>query len=101
MRSTNAESGALKLAEAKVHEPGRACGDELGILREETKEIEQGWVFFYNSADYVRTRHPLSALVGNGPLLVLRDGRIAVLPTSVSWQEAMIQVPHQEAGWAA
>jgi hypothetical protein len=100
MSSIN-DSSALKLAEAKVHELGAACGDEFEILYEETQEIEQGWVFFYNAADYVRTRNPLSALAGNGPLLVLRDGRIAVLPTSVPWQEAVIQMPHQETGWAA
>ncbi|GJJ01161.1 hypothetical protein RugamoR64_16990 [Duganella rhizosphaerae] len=95
------DSSALKLAEAKVRELGAACGDEFEILCDDTQEIEQGWVFFYNSADYVRTRDPLAALAGNGPLLVLRDGRIAVLPTSVSWQEAVIQVPHQETGWVA
>ncbi len=95
------EGAALKVAEAKIHELGAASGDEFAVLYEETQEVKQGWVFFYNSADYVRTRNPLSALAGNGPLLVLRDGRIAVLPTSVSWQEAVIQVPHQEAGWAA
>lgn len=95
------DSSALKLAEAKVRELGAACGDEFEILCDETQEIEQGWVFFYNSADYVRTRNPLTALAGNGPLLVLRDGRIAVLPTSVPWQEAAIQVPHAETGWVA
>ena len=100
MSSIN-ESSALKIAEVKVRELGAAGGDEFEILCEETQEIEQGWVFFYNSADYVRTRNPLSALAGNGPLLVLRDGSITVLPTSVSWQEAVIQVPHAETGWVA
>ncbi|MBV6320327.1 YrhB domain-containing protein [Duganella violaceipulchra] len=100
MSSIN-ESSALNIAEVKVRELGAACGDEFEILCEETQEIEQGWVFFYNSADYVRTRNPLSALAGNGPLLVLRDGRIAVLPSSVSWQEAVIQIPHEETGWVA
>ncbi|WP_158568737.1 MULTISPECIES: YrhB domain-containing protein [unclassified Duganella] len=101
LMSSISDSNALKVAEAKVHELGAASGDEFEILHAETREVEQGWVFFYNSADFVQTRNPLSALAGNGPILVLRDGRVAVLPTSMPWQEAVTQLPLQEAGWAA
>jgi len=100
MSSIN-DSNALKVAEAKVRELGAAASDEFEILHAETLETEQGWVFFYNSAEFVRTGNPSSALAGNGPILVLRDGRVAVLPTSMSWQEAVTQLPLQEAGWAA
>ena len=82
-------STALRIAQARIHELGASSGDELEILSMETQEIKLGWVFFYNSAEYIRTGNPSSALAGNGPILVLRNGEIVELPTAVSWQEAV------------
>jgi len=82
-------AAALKIARAKVDELGRMAGDAFDILTAETKEVKQGWLFFYNSSDFIRTRDPMFALAGNGPLLVLRDGQVAMLPTAVPWQEAI------------
>ena len=84
-------AAALKIARAKVDELGRMAGDEFDIVTAETKEVKQGWLFFYNSTDFVRTRDPMFALAGNGPLLVLRDGQVATLPTAVPWQDAIDQ----------
>jgi hypothetical protein len=91
-------AAAFNIAQAKVDELGLAAGDAFEILRSETKEVEQGWIFFYNSAEYVRSRDPLRALAGNGPLLVLRDGQLAVLPTALPWQETLAQTPDATAG---
>ena len=88
---------ALKIAQAKVDELGRMAGDAFDIVTAETKEVKQGWLFFYNSADFVRTRDPMFALAGNGPILVLRDGQVATLPTAVPWQEAIGQMSDAEA----
>jgi hypothetical protein len=85
-------AAALKIARAKVDELGRMAGDVFDIVTTETKEVEQGWLFFYNSADFVRTRDPVFALAGNGPLLVLQDGQVVTLPTAVPWQEAIGQL---------
>ena len=90
-------AAALKIARAKVDELGRMAGDAFDILTAETKEVKQGWLFFYNSADFIRTRDPMFALAGNGPLLILRDGQVATLPTAVPWQEAVDQMPDAEA----
>ncbi|MFS2004834.1 YrhB domain-containing protein [Duganella sp. CT11-25] len=94
-------SAALKIAQAKVRELALASGDEFEILSGETREMEQGWVFFFNSSDYVRTQDSMSALAGNGPLLVLRSGQVAMLPASVPWQEAVMQIHQLNTGWAA
>lgn len=82
-------AAALKIARAKVDELGRSAGEAFDIVTAETKEVKRGWLFFYNSADFIRTRDPMFALAGNGPLLVLRDGQVATLPTAVPWQEAI------------
>ncbi|HEX8404112.1 MAG TPA: YrhB domain-containing protein [Duganella sp.] len=85
-------TAALKIARAKVDELGRMAGDAFDILTAETKEVKQGWLFFYNSADFIRTRDPMCALAGNGPLLVFRNGQVATLPTAVPWQDAIGQM---------
>jgi hypothetical protein len=91
---------ALRLAQAKVYELAFSEGEEFEILAGETREVEQGWVFFYNTADYVRTGDPLQALAGNGPVLVLRSGRIAVLPSAISWQDELSKMPQAAGGRA-
>src|SRR3954464_8231595 len=92
---------ALKIAQEKIFELGMACGDEFQIMSERTQEIPQGWVFFFSSADYVRTKNPMFALAGNGPILVLRNGGIVELPTAVPWQESVGQIPYLAPGRAA
>jgi hypothetical protein len=87
---TKAQAAAI--ASAKVKELARAADDRFEILEDQTKEVDRGWVFFFNSADFVRTRDPLDALAGNGPILVFRDGRIAQLSTAVPLEESLKQV---------
>jgi hypothetical protein len=41
---------------------------------EYTVERDYGWLFVVNTVGFVRTRDSEKGLVGNGPLLVLRDG---------------------------
>jgi hypothetical protein len=40
------------------------------------ERIEQGWVFYYNSAEYLDTGAFEAQLVGQGPTIILDDGRI-------------------------
>lgn len=50
-------------------------GEELVIVDNEyTVERDYGWLFVVNTVGFVRTRDLEKGLVGNGPLLVLRDG---------------------------
>lgn len=58
-------------------------------MEKETKEVEGGWVFFYNSRDFVRTRNPLDALAGNGPIFVSRRGVLTELPSAIPWEGAL------------
>lgn len=44
----------------------------LILLNDATLEFDFGWVFFYNSKDYVETGNYSSMLAGNAPLIVDR-----------------------------
>jgi immunity protein 35 of polymorphic toxin system len=91
MPRLNFES-AMLLARKRINQLAQAAGDHFEILSDSTKEIEEGWVFFFNTADFVRTRNPISALAGNGPILVTREGEIHELPSSIPWESAVKQL---------
>jgi hypothetical protein len=56
---------------------------EVVILDEHTREEEFGWVFFYQSADFVRTGELRDSLGGNAPLVVLwESGELHVTGTA-------------------
>jgi hypothetical protein len=90
----NCES-AYTLARERVDHLARAVGDNFEILTASTREIEEGWVFFFNTKDFVQTGNPASALAGNGPLLVTRGGAIHQLPSSIPWEVAVKQIAHE------
>lgn len=71
-------SGARRVAECwvSVVTDGQAVLDQENVLA-----LPYGWVFFYNSADFIADRTKLEAsLVGNVPILIDRvDGGVRVL----------------------
>ena len=80
---------AIALASERVGQIGREAGYALELLREHTIEIARGWIFFYNSSDYVRTQDPSYELGGNGPIFVTRQGDLHELPSAKPWEEAV------------
>jgi hypothetical protein len=61
---------------------------QLQILEEHTIRKPYGWIFFYQSKDYFSK--PITHLLcGNGPILVLDDGKIVQLPTAIPVDEAI------------
>ena len=83
---------AISLARERIDQLAQAAGDEFEILSDATREIEQGWLFFFNTMDFVKTRNPLSALAGNGPILVTREGVVHELPSAIPWEDAAKQI---------
>ena len=63
--------------------------DEFVVIDEFTKEVEEGWLFFHDSKEFVETGNPSSTLAGNGPILVRRNGEVRILPSASSWQVAI------------
>ena len=59
----------------------------LALLHDLTAEHSFGWLFFYTSQDFIRTRDPNDAVGGNAPLLVEREtGRLFVTGTAYPTQ---------------
>jgi hypothetical protein len=57
--------------------------DEYVILEEPTIERSWGWVFFYNSRQYVETQDVQFHLMGNAPYIVNRNtGEMLVTGTA-------------------
>lgn len=70
---------------AKIHLARLAeeCGYELALLPE-PYETERTLVFFYQTADYLKTGDPTQALAGNGPILVSKlTGTVEVAGTAL------------------
>lgn len=86
------KDAATEIARIHVERLAAAAGDRFELLLGETKDVDQGWLFYFNSADFVRTRNPIDSLAGNGPLLVLQNGQIHELPSALPWQEALSRI---------
>jgi hypothetical protein len=66
---------AKSLVERRINTPDPTCPYKmkLVILDNETIETEWGWVFFYNTEDYLKTGDFYDSLVGNAPYIVNRN----------------------------
>ncbi len=91
MHSLDIES-AEAIARQRVDQLAKAVGDRFEILSSRTQVVDAGWVFFFNTSDFVRTGDIASALAGNGPIFVSRDGSIHELPSAIPWEEALLQI---------
>lgn len=61
----------------------KEIGEPLGLADSETLEKKFGWVFFYNSKEYIETRNFRSMLAGNAPFIVDRtSGEVHVTGTA-------------------
>ena len=71
---------AKRLVVEEVNRDYRTDSDSLVVIDESTQDKPYGWVFFYCSQTYLKTRDIEYALGGNGPVVVERDsGRIVQL----------------------
>ena len=64
-------------------------GEGIDIVDSQTLETQEGWVFFYNTREFITTGDHMCALMSNAPCLVARDGRIFALPMALSVEEAL------------
>jgi hypothetical protein len=80
---------AKALAEKTVATLGAASGDEFDIIHNKTIHASEGWIFFYNSKEFIETGDRSSALAGNGPIFVDRNGDARLLPSAVPWEIAI------------
>jgi hypothetical protein len=85
-------AAATNLARERIDQIALSVGNQFELLSDETEEIEQGWIFFYNTTDFIRTQNPIYTLAGNGPILVTREGVIHELPSAIPWEDAVKQI---------
>lgn len=83
---------ATILARKALENRGNYVDVAVEIIPDLTEEVERGWVFFYQSSEYIRTNRFSEQLVGNAPIFVMRDGTTRFLPTSLSWEEAISRI---------
>ena len=48
-------------------------GCDVDVVEEQTVVKAFGWIFYFSSSDFIRTRDPKYSLGGNGPIVVRRD----------------------------
>jgi Immunity protein 35 len=80
---------AKLLAKKAVSALGAASEDEFLLIEGNTVETDHGWVFFYNTREFIDTGEPTSSLVGNGPIFVSRTGEVRELPSAVPWETSI------------
>jgi hypothetical protein len=56
-----------------LSEWGRHIDGGLALMEEKTVAKSYGWVFFYDSRQYIETRSVFDAIGGNGPVVVLAE----------------------------
>ena len=59
---------ARQMAAISVFEMSKPVQVEFSINDEETVELPDGWLFFYNTKAFLDSGDPVMALAGNGPI---------------------------------
>jgi hypothetical protein len=68
---------AISIAQHELQRRRRAGQVDLVLLEEETIDKPFGWVFFYDSKDFIRTGDLRLSLIGSSPFIVDRkDGSV-------------------------
>ena len=66
------------------------------LVVETAEEHRFGWLFFYESREYLRTGELMHRLFGNAPLIVdRRDGRTTFVPTGRPLRDAIREYDEQ------
>jgi hypothetical protein len=74
----------------RVQQAQGDSGIEPSLHDEGTVELDIGWLFFYNAAEFLRTGAFSSQLAGNGPILVdCRDSSLHTVGSGESWETAV------------
>ena len=93
-----ARDEAAAIAERFLNDRYQDPDDHLVVLADAAVEKPYGWVFFYQSRRYLDTRDFLHRLVGNGPVVVLRDGTVHTLGSALE-PEQEIRVFEERLGF--
>jgi len=74
---------AKRIVRSHLDKLEREAAVQLEIVEAETIERPFGWVFFYNSKDYLAKRNFEDMLAGNAPIIVNREtGQLHITGTA-------------------
>lgn len=82
---------ARDLAIKKVEEFSKAANDKFEILFELTEERKDGWIFFYNTSDFVTSGNLVDGLAGNTPIFISKEGDVLEIPSHLNWRDWVFQ----------
>lgn len=78
------------IANRYLRELEQQVGESLALLLDDTLETEAGWVFFYNTVEFIETGDFISCLAGNSPFIVEKNvGAIHELGTGKPVEESL------------
>lgn len=83
---------ADEIARRYVNKLAAAAGDGFEVIFEQAIEVEDGWVYFFNTSDYIKTNDLSAALAGNGPIYIRKNSEVHQLPSSSDWSQAIAQI---------
>jgi hypothetical protein len=83
---------AERLARDTIRSLAGTNENDFSLQEEKTVEHSAGWVFFYNSLQYIQTGNPIYMLAGNGPIFVEKSGKVTILPSHSPLEESVQQL---------
>lgn len=88
---------AKKFAESQLEKLQTDCPVELAFNLDLTEEYSKGFVFYYNSKEFWRTRNFAYSVAGNGPIFVYKNnGETVVLPSNQSVEKSIRELFYVE-----
>ncbi len=78
---------AEQVAARELDRQGEQSGIDLGFVPGATKEVDEGWFFFWTSRAWLESGDFDDQLAGNGPFFVSREtGELHQLWTAEPWE---------------
>ena len=83
---------AERLARDTIRKLAGSAENDFSLQPEKTVEHGDGWIFFYNSLQFIQTGDSMYMLAGNGPIFVSKSGKSTILTSSSPWEEAILEL---------
>ncbi|WP_168222986.1 YrhB domain-containing protein [Oceanicola sp. D3] len=79
---------ALELVREKI---ATISDHDFVVEEERTMDRTYGWIFFYNTKAYLSSGDPSDIMPGTAPIIVLHDGSVVPMPSSMPPQAAILR----------
>jgi hypothetical protein len=89
MPQITSQGEALQIVDKLLRQmESRGC-EPLAIVDSATKPLHDGWLFFYNSSEYLSTGNDQARLAGNGPIFIQKSGAAHQLPANRPFESSI------------